>query len=318
MKKIKIAIIGIGRMGSLHAKTVYNNPNCELVGFMDTDPVKMLAALAHYPTTCEFQTFDYMEQCCDAVIVATPASTHYEILKSLLPYKMNVLCEKPIVNDFDSFIHVAQRYFNEKKICYIGHTERFNPIIQQLIGRASDMRYPYNLKFVRKSNNKRNTDVSAIFDTMIHDIDLFMFLFRNTGTLHNIVVKDVAVDENLQISKCTAYIKFAKCNVCFQVDKSYQKEPKRVLYVGNMDESFKCCFKTSTISFLSGSSTNITNSLDPLTRQLNAFLDRLMSIDSSRYSCSINSSQALQSITLADKIEREALKFLENERVYKG
>ena len=89
---LKTAIIGVGKMGKLHAKTVQNHPGFELIGFKDINPEAISEALELFPKAKEFKTWDEINAECDAVIIATPASSHEACFSHVILEDINILC----------------------------------------------------------------------------------------------------------------------------------------------------------------------------------------------------------------------------------
>lgn len=188
---IRIGIIGIGKMGNYHAKTVQNHPACTLVGFFDTDEAQVKAAMDIYPGTSEFENIFEIKEQCDAVILSSPASTHYLWLKVLSKTALHVLCEKPCTETYDQYLEIKGLFKGKKNVVNIGLTERFNPTVLALKPMIKDDLPEMTTYFTRKSATRRNCDVSCVVDTMIHDIDIATFLFPNLGLPTSVSIKEL-------------------------------------------------------------------------------------------------------------------------------
>ncbi len=171
MKKVKVAVIGAGHLGKIHARIYSECPNAELIGICDTDEEK---ARAHAETFSTQPFFDYHElfNKVEAVSIATPTFSHYKIGKDFLNHKVHVMMEKPItaiISEAERLIALAKK---NKKILQVGHVERFNPAIKTI------QRFCKNPRFIEchrlSPYPKRGTDVSVVLDLMIHDIDIIL------------------------------------------------------------------------------------------------------------------------------------------------
>ncbi|HBU82653.1 MAG TPA: gfo/Idh/MocA family oxidoreductase [Paenibacillus sp.] len=100
MKKLRIGIIGMGNMGSDHAKKLINGtvPEVELTAVSDMDENRIIKSKAFLPET--FSYFTSSEELinsglCDAVIIATPHYDHPRLAIKAFSRGLHVLCEKP-------------------------------------------------------------------------------------------------------------------------------------------------------------------------------------------------------------------------------
>ncbi|MCG2712571.1 MAG: Gfo/Idh/MocA family oxidoreductase [Candidatus Omnitrophica bacterium] len=176
MKKIKVAVIGTGHLGKIHARIYNNMPQVELAGICDIDKEKANSC------ALEFKSIAYLDykkliNKVDAVSIATPTITHFKIARAFLKNNIHVLVEKPITSttlEAQKLIKFARA---KRKILQVGHVERFNPAIRTIQG------FCKNPKFIEchrlSPYPKRGTDVSVILDLMIHDIDIVLSLVKS-------------------------------------------------------------------------------------------------------------------------------------------
>lgn len=128
MKKIRVVILGCGRMGRRHANAYKNNPHVTIKGFYDVK--KSLAS----SVSSEFKADIYSnidsimsDPAVDAVSICTPNTQHYEILESAIESGKNVLVEKPIVTTAEHCNSLLRIMKRSKNIVMVGHTQRFYP-----------------------------------------------------------------------------------------------------------------------------------------------------------------------------------------------
>ena len=100
MEKVKIGIIGIGNMGTSHAKTITEGkvPELELVAVADRQEGRRQWCKEHLPETIQIfeEGSDLIASgLCDAVLVAVPHYQHPELSIEALQHNLHVLCEKP-------------------------------------------------------------------------------------------------------------------------------------------------------------------------------------------------------------------------------
>lgn len=144
---------GWGHMGSFHVKRL-EQEYPELAVYIDD-----MGAGVHEPAPD-----------CDAYIIATPDNTHYEIAKDLIAKGKHVLVEKPISLSYckaQLLYRLAQKY---NVVLMAGHTERFNSVFRDWVPRLQGHS---ELTYYRASIGYGN---NLIFDTMIHDLELALYL----------------------------------------------------------------------------------------------------------------------------------------------
>lgn len=176
---MKTAVIGVGHLGKIHARIVNENPNVELAAVVDAVPESAKAAGEAYGCPWFTKVEDVLPLI-DAAHVVVPTTMHYDVTKTLLKAGKHVLLEKPITNTVaqaDELLALAR----EKGLTLqVGHVERFNPAI---IGIQKILKKPIFIEVHRLSPfNPRGTEVSVVFDLMIHDIDIILHLVQSQVT----------------------------------------------------------------------------------------------------------------------------------------
>ena len=170
---VRVAVIGAGKMGTIHAKVYTQLPQCDLVAVVDIDVKKAQRLADRYHclacTDCE----DILDKV-DAVTIATPTVTHLKLAKIFIKNKIAVLVEKPLaanVREGKKIVALAKR--NESVVA-VGHSERCNPVAQAI------KRLNIQPKFIDADRISpypfRSTDVGVVLDVMIHDIDIILSL----------------------------------------------------------------------------------------------------------------------------------------------
>jgi predicted dehydrogenase len=173
MSTIRTAVVGAGKMGSIHAKVYNQMADCELVGVVDVDEKRVKKIAEKFGcgvyTDCE-QILDKV----DAVTIATPTTTHLELAKIFLKNRIPVLIEKPLaasVREGRKIVSLAKKY---DTVVAVGHSERCNPVAQAI------KRLDIEPKFIEAQRVSpypfRSTDVGVVLDVMIHDIDIILSL----------------------------------------------------------------------------------------------------------------------------------------------
>ncbi len=176
MSRLKLAVIGAGHLGKIHAKLASSNEQFELVAVADPNPNSQarVAEELHVPVTDDFRNLIGK---IDAAIVATPTMHHYEVGSALLREGIHCLIEKPLATSSDQasrLVQIARRY---SRVLQVGHVERFNPKWTTAVPHLGTPKFIDSIRC--GSYSGRSTDIGAVMDIMIHDLDLILSLDRS-------------------------------------------------------------------------------------------------------------------------------------------
>ncbi|MBT3279699.1 MAG: Gfo/Idh/MocA family oxidoreductase [Phycisphaerales bacterium] len=197
-----VAVIGVGRMGRHHARTLANKPDANLVAVVDAnlDAAEEVAA----QRDCKaFANPTDVVDLVDAVIVATPTIAHLDCARPFVEAGKHVLIEKPFCEDPKQGQELIDLAKKTGSVLQVGHTERFNP--------ASVALRKYNIqpKFIEAHRISpytfRSADVGVVLDMMIHDIDLVLgYAQSEVVEVDGIGVNVIAQTEDI----CNARLRF--------------------------------------------------------------------------------------------------------------
>ena len=173
MNTLRAAVIGVGYLGNFHAQKYSTIKDVDLVGVVDSDPVRSAKIASTLGTATYSNHLDLIGKV-DAVSVVVPTHFHHAVARDFLAAGVHVLIEKPItvtIAEADELIALA----GEKKVVFqVGHLERFNPA---LVALEDILVEPLFIESVRIAPFKpRGTDVNVVLDLMIHDIDIIQHI----------------------------------------------------------------------------------------------------------------------------------------------
>ena len=170
---IKISIVGLGQMGVNHLNNLLNIKNINLISIYDKIKRKDLENKYNSKFSDDIKK---VINNTDAIIIATPTTTHFKYFLECSKKIKNIFIEKPLVTDIKQFKKILQITKKKKINLKVGYIERYNPTIQ-LIKKILKKNKILNLDFIR-TNNRQNKikDTNIIFDIMTHDIDLALYL----------------------------------------------------------------------------------------------------------------------------------------------
>ena len=170
---IKISVVGLGQMGVNHLNNLLNIKNINLISIYDKIKRKDLENKYNSKFS---ENIKKVINNSDAIIIATPTTTHFKYFLECSKKIKNIFIEKPLVTDIKQFKKILQITKKKKINLKVGYIERYNPTIQ-LIKKILKKNKILNLDFIR-TNNRQNKikDTNIIFDIMTHDIDLALYL----------------------------------------------------------------------------------------------------------------------------------------------
>ena len=170
---IKISVVGLGQMGVNHLNNLLNIKNINLISIYDKIKRKDLENTYNSKFS---ENIKEVINNSDAIIIATPTTTHFKYFLECSKKIKNIFIEKPLVTDIKQFKKILQITKKKKINLKVGYIERYNPTVQ-LIKKILKKNKILNLDFIR-TNNRQNKikDTNIIFDIMTHDIDLALYL----------------------------------------------------------------------------------------------------------------------------------------------
>jgi len=177
---IKVAIAGLGYWGPNYARLVGSGiDGIELSALVDSDPARLQALHRQYPQARAFNDHrDLLEAgAADAVIVATPASTHRPIVEDCLRAGLDVLVEKPMAPTAGEAEAMAGVADETHRILMVAHTFLFNPAVRRIKRyiEDGDLGRILYLSFHRTGLGPIRQDVNALWDLAPHDLSMLRY-----------------------------------------------------------------------------------------------------------------------------------------------
>jgi len=132
MAKVKVGVIGCGKMGTFHANILNNLKEAKLIGLFDLDQAKAQAEAERLKVK-HYESYELLLKDIEAVIIATPTPSHKDIARDCILSGKHVLIEKPIAENSDQAKELLELANGKKLKCTVGMIERFNPSFQKLV-----------------------------------------------------------------------------------------------------------------------------------------------------------------------------------------
>lgn len=177
----KVAVIGVGKWGKNHLRTFHALDAAW--GFADANNENRSEQSKLFPDLPTFSSVDDIIKAdkADAVVIATPAESHFSIAKKALEAGLDVFIEKPITLNVEKGIKLGELAQKKKCIVMVGHLLLYHPVITKMKtliaqGEFGETHYLYtqrvNLGVIRRHEN-------AMWSLAPHDISIALHLFES-------------------------------------------------------------------------------------------------------------------------------------------
>lgn len=176
MKKLKIAVVGVGRLGANHARIYSELKNVKLCAVCDTNPQALEKVSSKLKVKAYTDYEDLLSQKLDAVSIAVPTIIHHRVAKVFLNAGIPALIEKPITSNIQEAQDLISIAENKNAIIQVGHVERFNSAFQAIKPIIKNPRFIETHRLSPFPN--RSLDIGVVLDVMIHDIDIILGLIN--------------------------------------------------------------------------------------------------------------------------------------------
>ena len=129
MTRLKVALIGLGRMGRVHAAALVKSNSVEVVAVADPSPNALNFAKTLFSGAALFDNYKQalLHDQVQACVIASPTPMHAEMVRDALEHGLHVLCEKPLALDTEVAKELATLATTANLVLQIGHWRRFSP-----------------------------------------------------------------------------------------------------------------------------------------------------------------------------------------------
>ena len=179
MKKIKVAQLGVGYWGPNLLRNLLSNHKCEVQCVVDLSLERRLF-VENLNSTINVQADSnavFEDEGIEAVVIATPARTHFQLVMRALEAGKHVLVEKPMATTVEEVDLISQIAEKKELVAMVGHTFLYNQCVQ-FIKRVIDqgdigtVRYIYSQ---RLNLGRIRRDVNALWNLAPHDVSILQY-----------------------------------------------------------------------------------------------------------------------------------------------
>jgi predicted dehydrogenase len=177
---LQVAVVGVGGWGKNLARNFYQIPQCNLKYICDLDQKKLQQLQVRLPGTAVSQSFEDViaDPEIQAVVIATPAPSHYNLCRAALNAGKDVYVEKPFVLRVAQAEDLIELADAREQILMVGHLLEYHPVITKLrqmivSGELGEIYYIYNQ---RVNLGVVRGDENALWSFAPHDISSILYL----------------------------------------------------------------------------------------------------------------------------------------------
>lgn len=178
-----VAQLGCGYWGPNLLRNFSGLPNCSVKYVVDPSAERRAFVEANFSGTCALESSNrvWKDPAVDAVVVATPAGTHFALAKQALLAGKHVFVEKPLATKTSEVDELTRFAAERSLVVMAGHTFVYNSAVRyvkQLIdaGELGEVRYIYSQ---RLNLGRIRADIDALWNFAPHDISIIQYWLEN-------------------------------------------------------------------------------------------------------------------------------------------
>lgn len=174
---LQIGVVGCGYWGSKHVRVLASIPGIE-VSLIDRDETQRNAMANSYPVKYSAASLEEVLDKLDAIVIATPPTSHYSLAKQALQAGVHALVEKPLTTNVERAVELLELADRRGLCLMVGHTFEFNPAVWSLADAINEPEFGK----VRYINSARlnlglyQQDVDVLWDLAPHDISILNYI----------------------------------------------------------------------------------------------------------------------------------------------
>lgn len=179
MHAVRLAVIGCGRWGPNHIRILGSLPSARVVAYADTDRAARSRMARQFPGIAAVSAEAALrDPAIDALVVATPAATHYGLVRRALMAGKHVLCEKPLCRTSRQATALASLARRKRRVLMVGHVFLFNSGLLRLKKTVDSGRLGriLSISAIRTNLGPVRSDVNVAYDLASHDIAICNWL----------------------------------------------------------------------------------------------------------------------------------------------
>ena len=179
MEKLNVAVIGCGYWGLKLIKNYEQIPGCDMKMCCDIDERNLTKMSNFFPkikTTKDIMKV-LKDTSIDAIVVATPVHTHFDLAKKCLEYGKHVAIESPMASTADQCLELVKLSKKYNRRLMVGHTFEYTAAIKKArqIVQSGDLGEIYYISSIRINSERIHQDLNVIWDLAPVDISIIQY-----------------------------------------------------------------------------------------------------------------------------------------------
>jgi predicted dehydrogenase len=176
VSRVRVGVIGLGHLGTHHARAWSRIESAEPVGGYDPDPAARERARRDLGLP-PFESLDPLLDACDLVSIAAPTPAHADLAERAIARGLHVLVEKPMASGPEEAERMLAAARRAGVVLGVGHVERHNPAVRASLPHLHAPRFIEAHRLAPPV--ARGLDVDVVLGLMIHDLDLALLATRS-------------------------------------------------------------------------------------------------------------------------------------------
>jgi predicted dehydrogenase len=179
---INIGVIGYGYWGPNLVRNFMEVPGAKVTTVCDQKPERLNIVRSRYPTIKT--TSDYgdllSDPILDAIVIATPVSSHFELALQALQANKHIFVEKPLTNSSEDALRLIDEAENRKRVLLVDHTFVYTSAVRKIheLVNNGDLGTLLYYDSTRVNLGLFQHDVNVIWDLAVHDLSIIDYLFQ--------------------------------------------------------------------------------------------------------------------------------------------
>jgi predicted dehydrogenase len=176
---VQIAQIGVGYWGPNLLRNLVSNKKSKVSAVVDLSPERRDYVRGLYPAVTVTDNVDDVlnDPGVEAVVIATPVATHFDLAMRALAAGKHIFIEKPMARSVAEVDEIGKLAVQKDRVAMVGHTFLFNSAVRYVkkmidSGELGDIRYIYSQ---RLNLGKIRSDVDALWNLAPHDISIIQY-----------------------------------------------------------------------------------------------------------------------------------------------
>jgi len=184
--RLNVGVIGCGYWGPNLVRNLHENRLCNRIIACDLVPAKLQKIAVRYPavelTTDPEELIGRLDV--DAVMIATPLSTHFDLALRTLQSGKHVFVEKPFASSSVQALRLIEEADKRKLTLMVGHTFQFSPPVIKIkeILDSGELGRIFYISSTRVNLGLHQKDVSVIWDLAPHDLSMILYWLEEAPT----------------------------------------------------------------------------------------------------------------------------------------